>query len=69
MKFEKETLKEVGKAFFNFGNLVGGLSIINSFFGKVNNMPYQFIFIIVLYLILGSYLIGIVLINKGSKND
>ena len=65
MRFEKETLKEVGKAFFNFGKL----SIINSFFGKTNNLPYQFVFIIVLYLILGSYFIGIVLMNKGSKND
>ena len=69
MKLEKETLKEIGKAFFNFGNLVGGLSIVNSFFGKVANLPYQLIFIIVLYIIFGSYLIGTILLNKGAKND
>ena len=36
---KKETLKEIGKAFFGIGNLVGGLSIINGFFGKTTNIP------------------------------
>jgi hypothetical protein len=66
---KKETLKELGKSFFAFGNLVGGLSIVNGFFGKSTNVPPLLISIIVIYLVIGTYIAGIKLLNKGSSDD
>ena len=42
---KKETLKELGKSFFAIANLIGGLSVINGFFGKNINLPQPILFI------------------------
>ena len=66
---KKETLKEIGKAFFGIGNLVGGLSIINGFFGKTTNIPQPFVTIIAMYIVIIFYVGAILLVNKGADDD
>ena len=64
---KKETLKEIGKGFIAFGNLVGGLSIVNSFFGVSQNAPLGIIVFIIFYITISSYITGAILINKGVE--
>lgn len=64
---KKETLKEIGKGLINFANIVGGLSIINGFFGQGHNIPQGLITGIVIYFVFVLYIAGAVLINKGAE--
>ncbi len=64
---KRETLKEIGKGLFNFANLVGGLSIINGFFGQSHNLPQGLITGIVIYFVFALYIAGATLINKGAE--
>ncbi len=66
---KKETLKELGKSFFAIANLIGGLSVINGFFGKNINLPQPLLSIIIIYIFITFYIAGIILINKGADND
>jgi len=66
---KRETLKEVGKSLLSFGNLIGALSIINGFFGEATNIPSLLIAGIAIYLVIGSYIAGIILLNKGVEDD
>jgi len=63
---KKETLKEIGKGFINFGNLVGGLSIINSLFGLNHNLSTGITIYIVIYVTISLYIAGMHLIDKGA---
>jgi len=64
---KKETLKEIGKGLINFANIVGGLSVINGFFGMTHNIPQGVITGIVIYFVIVLYIAGATLINKGSE--
>ena len=64
---KRETLKEIGKGVINFANLVGGLSIINGFFGQNHNLPQGVITGIVIYFVFALYVAGAILINKGAE--
>ena len=66
---KKETLKEVGKASLNLGNIIGGLSIVNGLFGVNQNLPQSLITIIVVISFIFSYMAGILLLEKGEKDD
>jgi len=66
---KKETLKELGKAFFAIANLIGGLSIINGLFGKNSNIPQPLLSIIIFYIFISFYIAGIILLNKGANDD
>jgi hypothetical protein len=66
---KKETLKEIGKGAINLANLIGGLSVVNGFFGKEPTLPKEFIAIIILYIFVILYSAGIIFINKGSDDD
>jgi hypothetical protein len=66
---KRETLKEVGKGLITFGNSVGALSIINGLFNNNQNLPAVFITMIVIYLIVGSYIAGIIFLEKGADSD
>jgi len=63
---KKETFKEFGKGLIAFGNLVGGLSIVNGFFGINHNLPFTQIAIIIFYSVFTLYLSGLIFINKGA---
>ena len=63
---KKETFKELGKGLIAFGNLVGGLSIVNGLFGINHNLPFTQIAVIIFYTILTLYLAGLIFINKGA---
>ena len=63
---KKETLKELGKGLIAFGNLIGGFSIINSFFGSTHNISAGITTFLVFYIVLASYSTGAILINKGA---
>jgi len=63
---KKETLKEIGKTFLNLGNIITGTSIINIFF---NHKIQQPIITILIYIIIGAYITGSILIEKGADND
>jgi hypothetical protein len=58
--------EEVGKGFIAFGNLVGGLSIVNTFFGN-NNYNMTNTAIIIIYIFIVSYTAGIILIGKVKE--
>ena len=62
---KKETSKEIGKGLIGFGNLVGGLSIINGLFGSTHNAPVGVTVFIIAYTVLTVYLSGAILIDKG----
>ncbi|GEM_PF-6798913 len=64
---EKETLKEIGKGFIALGNLIGGLSVINSLFGVAHNLPTGLTVFLVGYATVGFYISGALVINKGAK--
>jgi len=64
---KKETVREVGKGFINFANLVGGFSIINSLFGNNHNLPTGVTVYIVIYVTISLYIAGIHLIDKGAE--
>jgi len=66
---KKETLKEVGKGLITFGNSVGALSIINGLFTNFKTLPPSIVIIVILYVVLSSYVGGIILLEKGSTND
>lgn len=66
---KKETLKELGKGFIGFSNLVGGLSIVNALFGAAQNLPSWAIAILVTYIISVGYIVGTILIQKGADDD
>jgi len=67
---KKETLKELGKGIINFGNAVGALSVVNGLFGKANNdIPSLIIATIAVYIVISSYISGIILLEKGEKDD
>jgi len=63
---KRETLKEVGKGLIAFGNLVGGLSIVNGLFGLNHNLPTTSTTVVAVYSVLMLYLVGIKLINIGA---
>jgi hypothetical protein len=63
---KKETLKEIGKGLIAFSNLIGGFSIINSFFGVTHNAPVGVTAFIVFYIVIAGYTTGAILINKGA---
>ena len=63
---KKETLKELGKGLIAFSNLVGGFSIINSFFGVAQNAPVGVTAFTVFYLVVAGYVTGAILIDKGA---
>ena len=63
---KKETLKETGKGFIGFANLIGGFSIINSLFGASHNLPTGITVYVVLYITISFYIAGIKLIDKGA---
>jgi hypothetical protein len=66
---KKETFKELGKGIINFGNAVGALSVINGLFGKMENeFPSVIIALIVVYIVVSSYIGGIILLEKGSDD-
>ena len=64
---QKETLKELGKGLIAFSNLIGGFSIINSFFGITHNAPIGITVFIIGYIVVAGYVTGAILINKGSE--
>ena len=63
---KKETLKEVGKGLIAFGNLIGGLSIVNGLFGVNHNLHPIVTVGVVVYSVSMLYITGIRLINKGA---
>jgi hypothetical protein len=63
---KNETLQEIGKGLIAFSNLVGGFSIINSFFGMQQNAPAGVTAFVILYIVVAGYIAGAILINKGS---
>ncbi len=63
---KKETSKEVGKGLIAFGNLIGGLSIVNGLFGANHNLPAIVTIGVVIYSVSMLYITGIKLINKGA---
>ena len=63
---KKETLKELGKGLIALSNLIGGFSIINSFFGVAHNAPIGITAFTVFYLVVAGYITGAILINKGA---
>jgi hypothetical protein len=63
---KKETLKEIGKGFIAFANLIGGLSLINGLFGVNSNLPNTLIAGIVIYSVIILYITGIKFINEGT---
>ena len=67
---KKETLRELGKGFITFGNSVGALSVVYGLFGKQDNSLSPIIITaIVIYIVIGSYIGGIMLLEKGENND
>jgi len=67
---KKETLKELGKGFITFGNLVGALSIVYGLFNKnTGDIPASLLAIIVTYIVVMAYGGGIMAIEKGADND
>ena len=66
---KRETLKEVGKASLNLGNIIGGLSIINGLFGVNQNLPQPLTTIIVIASFILSYGAGVLLLEKGEEDD
>ena len=64
---KKETLKECGKAVLNLANIIGGLSVINSVFTTISLSIPTIMIIIYTFVILYSG--GLILIEKGEKND
>ena len=64
-----ETLKEFGKGLIAFGNLIGGLSIVNGLFGDNHNLTTFSTVAIVIYSVFALYVAGLKLINEGTKND
>ena len=66
----KETFKELGKGIITFGNSVGALSVVYGLFGKHENIISPVIITaIVMYIIIGSYRSGIILLEKGTDDD
>jgi len=63
---KKETLKELGKGSIAFSNLIGGLSIVNSFFGVAHNAPVGITVFVIGYIVVAGYVTGAILINKGA---
>ncbi len=63
---KKETSKEFGKGLVAFGNLIGGLSIVNGLFGANHNLPAVATIGIVIYSVTMLYITGIRLIDKGA---
>jgi len=63
---KKETLKELGKGLLAFSNLIGGFSIINSFFGITHNSPIGITVFVIGYIVIAGYATGAILINKGA---
>ncbi len=49
-----------------FSNLVGGFSIINSFFGVAQNASVGVTAFAVFYLVVADYTTGAILISKGA---
>ncbi len=64
---KKETLKEFGKGLIAFGNLVGGLSVVNGLFGNNHNLPSILIAGIIIYSVLVLYIAGLRFINEGAE--
>ena len=65
-RMKRETLKELGKGLIAFSNLIGGFSIINSFFGITHNVPVGITVFVIGYIVIAGYVTGAILINKGS---
>ncbi|MEA1916076.1 MAG: hypothetical protein U9N42_00950 [Campylobacterota bacterium] len=63
---KKETLKELGKGLIAFSNLIGGFSIINSFFGITHNVSVGITTFVIFYIVVAGYATGAILINKGA---
>ena len=62
-----KTSEEFGKGLINFANLIGGLSLMNSFFGATYNVPIEIISVIIIYSVILLYITGLIFINKGSE--
>ena len=58
--------EELGKGFINLANLVGGLSIINGFFGKPN-IPSEVIILLVGYIFVTLYISGLIFIKLSEE--
>ena len=69
MKIQRETLKELGKSFFNLANMLIVLSIINAVFNNKVDIPLQFVIIFIVWVVFFLYGSGILLLNKGNGND
>ena len=69
MRLEKETLKEIGKAFFNLANMLIVLSLVNVVFNNKANIPIQLVFIFIVWVIFFFYIGGVILLNKGVRDD
>ena len=69
MRLEKETLKEIGKAFFNLANMLIVLSLVNVVFNNKANIPIQLVFIFIFWVVFFFYIGGAILLNKGAKDD
>lgn len=67
---KQKTFEELGKGFITFGNSVAALSVIYGLFGKSqSSIPTVFITIIIIYIVISSYMSGIILLEKGAAND
>ena len=64
---KKETLKELGKLHFDISKIVIALIIIGGFFK--NEKAYENIIIPSIFVTIGLIVIGVLLINKGAKDD
>jgi hypothetical protein len=64
---KKETLKEIGKGFINFGNGVGALSIVNGFFGNNTNLSPVITSFLIGYIVILFYIAGINLLNRSEN--
>ena len=69
MKIQRETLKELGKSFFNLANMLIVLSIINAVFNNKVDIPLQFVIIFIVWVVFFLYGSGVLLLNKGNEND
>ncbi len=69
MKIQRETLKELGKSFFNLANMLIVLSIINAVFNNKVDIPLEFVIIFIVWVVFFLYGSGILLLNKGNEND
>ena len=69
MKIQRETLKELGKSFFNLANMLIVLSIINAVFNNKVDIPLEFVIIFIIWVVFFLYGSGILLLNKGNEND